>query len=354
MYKKSMSEALQEARNYRDTSGIEEGYPMSYDEWLKKEKGIKKGAYGVNSDEHAKYSAEWRASVGKHYDNLPPLKKESNLDEIVGGRGEMVITKDGGVMFIKTRDWQTYKAKGWKARTIESLDLPATGAITSNSTGQEDESEELTEGRVILAVDKKSKKKWQFSGGMIVKYGMKGEKEYDTEGVTMQQVLELSSRQGDIKLGKKDVEAGFASGTFSVVDDGRVWQPWKNDFEPEGEQELTEVHWSNKGEPPAPKGMHKLRSGRDVPSSPQVDKIHKKVIAMTDRNDHSGARIELAKQVGDKQLAQVYSALELIHDKYSGAVGNKSIELRHKFEPVLNNQLDRKFGKYADVLRDAL
>jgi len=182
---------------------------------------------------------------------LPPIKlplkfgkpvkaeyeEESNLNEIVGGKGEMTITKDGGVMIIKTRDWQTYKAKGWE---------------------------------------------------------------------------------------KKE------------------------------EVKLDEIHWSNKGEPPAPKGMHKLRSGRDVPSSPKVDKIHKKVIAMTDRNDHSGARIELAKQVGDKQLAQVYSALQLIHDKYSGVVGNKSIELRHKFEPVLNNQLDRKFGKYADVLRDAL
>ena len=272
IYTKSMSEALKEARDYRDTSDIEEGYPMSYDEWLKKEKGIKKGAYGINSDEHAKYSAEWRASVGKHYDSLPPLKKESNLDEIVGGRGEMTITKDGGVMIIKTRDWQTYKAKGWVKREEvgnESLELPATGAITSNSTSQEDKGEELNE----------------------------------------------------------------------------IW--------PFG-QKTKPVHFSNKGEPPAPKGMHKLRSGRDVPSTPQVDKIHKKVFAMTDRNDHSGARIELAKQVGDKQLAQVYSALELIHDKYSGVVGNKSIELRHKFEPVLNNRLDRKFGKYADVLRDAL
>jgi len=148
IYTKSMRDALQEARDYRDTSDIEEGYPMSYDEWLKKEKGIKKGAYGVNSDEHAKYSKEWRASVGKHYDNLPTIKKESNLDEIVGGRGEMTITKDGGVMIIKTKDWQTYKAKGWVKREEvekESLELPATGAITSNSTGQEDESEELDE-----------------------------------------------------------------------------------------------------------------------------------------------------------------------------------------------------------------
>ena len=100
--------------------------------------------------------------------------------------------------------------------------------------------------------------------------------------------------------------------------------------------------------------MHKLRSGRDIPSTPQVDKIHKKVVAMTDRNDHSGARIEIAKQVGDKQLVQIFSTLQLMHDKYSGAVGNQAIELRNKFEPVLNKAIDRKFGKYADVIQDAL
>ena len=120
------------------------------------------------------------------------------------------------------------------------------------------------------------------------------------------------------------------------------------------EVELDEVHFSNRGEPPAPKGMHKLRSGRDIPSSSKVDKIHKKVVAMTDRNDHSGARIEIAKQVGDKQLVQIFSTLQLMHDKYSGAVGNQAIELRNKFEPVLNKAIDRKFGKYADVIQDAL
>jgi len=118
------------------------------------------------------------------------------------------------------------------------------------------------------------------------------------------------------------------------------------------EVKLDEVHFSNRGESPAPKGMHKLRSGRDIPSSPQVDKIHKKVVEMTDRNDHFGAKIEIAKACGDKKLVQIYNALELMHDKY-GVVGNKSIELRQIFEPVLNNAIDRKFGKYADVIRDA-
>ena len=253
-------------------------------------------------------------------------------------------------MIIKTKDWQTYKAKGWVKRTNESLELPATGDTITSNASQEVEGEELNEGRVIIATDKNTKKKWQFSGGMTVKFNGK---QYKTEGVGMQQVLELTASFGTLKLGKKDIEDGFAKGIFSVVNDGSVYQPWKNDFEPEGEQELTEVHFSNRGEPPAPKGMHKLRSGRDVPSTPQVDKIHKKVAAMTDRNDHFGATIQLAKECGDKDLVQIYNALELMHKKY-GVGGNKSIALRQIFSPVLNNQLDRKFGKYANILRDAL
>ena len=58
---------------------------LSYDVWLKQVKGIAKGAYGVNSDEHAKYSAEWRAYIKGLFTNLPPIKtEESDLEEIVG------------------------------------------------------------------------------------------------------------------------------------------------------------------------------------------------------------------------------------------------------------------------------
>ncbi len=251
IYKKTMREALEQARNFRDTKPTEvsEGN-LSYDEWLKQVKGIEKGAHGINSDEHAKYSKEWKA-----YANT----SESKLTEIVGGHGEMTITKDGGVMIIKSKDWQTYKAKGWAKKTNESLDLTATGDTITSNASQEVEGEELDE-----------------------------------------------------------------------------------------------VHFSNRNEPSAPKGMHKLRSGRDIPSTPQVDKIHKKVVAMTDRNDHSGARIEIAKACGDKKLVQIYNALELAHDNYSGAVGNGAIELRNKFSPVLNKAIERKFGKYADVIQDAL
>ena len=106
IYKKTMRDALQEARDYRESTDVSEGN-LSYDEWLKQVKGIEKGAHGINSDEHAKYSKEWKA-----YANT----SESKLTEIVGGKGEMTVTKDGGVMIIKTKDWQTYKAKGWNKK----------------------------------------------------------------------------------------------------------------------------------------------------------------------------------------------------------------------------------------------
>ena len=64
--------------------------------------------------------------------------------------------------------------------------------------------------------------------------------------------------------------------------------------------------------------------------------------------------LKLQRRVGDKQLVQIFNALELIHDKYSGAVGNEAITLRGKMMNPLNKAIERKFGKYADVIQDAL
>ena len=283
---------------------------------VKKELGIEDYEEGFKSD------AQRKAAFASGYKEKDKKKDEMFSTRSLGLKGASKRSRD------KAREKDKDSEKSKKKEEVE-----------------------ITEGRVMIAVDKKTRKKWQFSDGMIVKHNGK---QYKTEGVTTQQVLELTASFGTLKLGKKDIEAGFAKGIFSVVDDGSVYQPWKNDFEPEGEKELTEVHFSNRNEPPAAKGMHKLRSGRDIPSTPQVDKIHKKVVAMTDRNDHSGARIEIAKACGDKQLVQIFSTLELIHDKYSGAVGNQSIELRGKMMNPLNKAIERKFGKYADVIQDAL
>ena len=181
---------------------------------------------------------------------------------------------------------------------------------------------EITEGRVILALDKKTKKKWQFSGGMTVKFNGK---QYKTEGVASQQVLELTASFGSLKLGKKDIEDGFASGTFSVVNDGSVYQPWKNDFEPEGEQKLTEA---------------------------VSDAYVKQIARMTDRNDHFGARIELARMMKDKELMKMYDSLEKMHRMNLG--GNDALTLRSKLDKNLKFRLTQKVKKDADRLMDAL
>jgi hypothetical protein len=311
----------------------------------KKDEAIKGNDFvGVSSSSIEYKQGKQAAKDGKKYDDNPYKSgnREMNIKRLNWSSGHNNFREE-----LDDKDKETIKP------IIKQLQKSVKAHDKQAKQLQKDiqDEVELTEGRVMIAVDKKTRKKWQFSDGMIVKHNGK---QYKTEGVTTQQVLELTASFGTLKLGKKDIEAGFAKGIFSVVDDGSVYQPWKNDFEPEGEKELTEVHFSNRNEPPAAKGMHKLRSGRDIPSTSKVDAIHKKVVAMTDRNDHSGARIEIAKACGDKQLVQIFSALELIHDKYSGAVGNQSIELRGKMMNPLNKAIEKKFGKYADVIQDAL
>jgi hypothetical protein len=230
-----------------------------------------------------------------------------------------------------------YKEKGKKKDEMfstRSLGLKGASKRSRDKAREKDkdsekskkkEEVELTEGRVMIAVDKKTRKKWQFSDGMIVKHNGK---QYKTEGVTTQQVLELTASFGTLKLGKKDIEAGFAKGNFSVVDDGSVYQPWKNDFEPEGEKELTEA---------------------------VSDAYVKQIARMTDRNDHFGARFELARLMKDKQLMGFYDSLEKMHTTLPrGVIGNDAITIRQRLERLLRDRLKSKLKADADKLIDAL
>ena len=230
-----------------------------------------------------------------------------------------------------------YKEKGKKKDEMfstRSLGLKGASKRSRDKAREKDkdsekskkkEEVEITEGRVMIAVDKKTRKKWQFSDGMIVKHNGK---QYKTEGVTTQQVLELTASFGTLKLGKKDIEAGFAKGNFSVVDDGSVYQPWKNDFEPEGEKELTEA---------------------------VSDAYVKQIARMTDNNDHFGARFELARLMKDKQLMGFYDSLEKMHTTLPrGVIGNDAITIRQRLERLLRDRLKSKLKADADKLIDAL
>ena len=302
MYRKTMREALEEARSYRDPVNEDKGFSSQQI----------KMAYGVLNDPRYKqgnYSGAFKAiekiakGLASHPDVANALK-----------RANEELDKD---------DKETIKP------IIKQLQKSVKAHDKQAKQLQKDiqDEVELTEGRVMIAVDKKTRKKWQFSDGMIVKHNGK---QYKTEGVTTQQVLELTASFGTLKLGKKDIEAGFAKGNFSVVDDGSVYQPWKNDFEPEGEKELTEAV-----------------------SDAQVAQIAR----MTDRNDHFGVRIEIARLMKDKQLMRFYDSLEKMHmtSQIQNAIGNDAVSLRGKLEKVLKVRMKQRFGdKDSKRIMDAL
>ena len=86
-------------------------------------------------------------------------------------------------------------------------------------------------------------------------------------------------------------------------------------------------------------------------SAVQVNQIKR----MTDRNNHFGARVELARIAGDKELMRYYDSLDKMHNKLGGVIGNSALEVRQKLEAVLKSQLQRRFGdKDAKRFMDAL
>ena len=65
---------------------------------------------------------------------------------------------------------------------------------------------------------------------------------------------------------------------------------------------------------------------------------------MTRRNDHFGARIYVAQQMRDGELADIYLTLETIHKKYGSYVGNNAVITRDKLEKVLYSKINGKWG----------
>ena len=69
-----------------------------------------------------------------------------------------------------------------------------------------------------------------------------------------------------------------------------------------------------------------------------------KVRQMTKSNDHFGARIYIAQQIGDRELEGIYQSLETIHRRYGSYVGNNAVITRDKLEKVLYSKINGKWG----------
>ena len=70
------------------------------------------------------------------------------------------------------------------------------------------------------------------------------------------------------------------------------------------------------------------------------------IARMTDRNDHFGVRIEIARLMKDKQLMSFYDSLEKMHmtSQIQNAIGNDAVSLRGKLEKVLKVRMKQRFG----------
>ena len=85
------------------------------------------------------------------------------------------------------------------------------------------------------------------------------------------------------------------------------------------------------------------------------DAYVKQIARMTDRNDHFGARFELARLMKDKQLMGFYDSLEKMHTTLPrGVIGNDAITIRQRLERLLRDRLKSKLKADADKLIDAL
>ena len=72
------------------------------------------------------------------------------------------------------------------------------------------------------------------------------------------------------------------------------------------------------------------------------------VSQMTDRNNHTEARWEIAKRLKNKKLEKFYQAMSMLNDVFGG-YGPELSKLNTKMEKELYRQLVRTFKNYDDI-----
>ena len=74
------------------------------------------------------------------------------------------------------------------------------------------------------------------------------------------------------------------------------------------------------------------------------------VKAKTAYNNHFEARRYIASEIlRDKDLADAYKSLEMIHNKFGSIIGNDAVTLRQKLERDLQKQLKQKVSNWDAV-----
>jgi|TARA_B100001964_G_C14150420_1_gene561772 hypothetical protein len=87
---------------------------LSYDNWLKKKKGIKRGAHGISGEQHTRFSREWKAyrGIGKGLGNVKEQPAEEvvvEMDPAEQAREELEQAVSGAYKMLDGVDFDAFK-----------------------------------------------------------------------------------------------------------------------------------------------------------------------------------------------------------------------------------------------------
>ena len=212
---------------------------------------------------------------------------------------EYMVAKDGKTIVIDKKDWPTYQAKGWKLAEEVKVNID-NDIIDLFETVIE--LNEFTDAHI---------KQLQ-----IAYRPLRGKR------LSMDQIKKLEGMIKKMSVSQMKTVAhadipflASMTKTHLVLHKGMKWSDFKRPLDMEYKPE-------------------------QIDEGLRLDHIRQ----MTKRNDHFGARIYVAQQMRDGELADIYLTLETIHKKYGSYVGNNAVIKRDKLEKVLYSKINGKWG----------
>ena len=212
---------------------------------------------------------------------------------------EYMVAKDGKTIVIDKKDWPTYQAKGWKLAEEVKVNID-NDIIDLFETVIE--LNEFTDAHI---------KQLQ-----IAYRPLRGKR------LSMDQIKKLEGMIKKMSVSQMKTVAhadipflASMTKTHLVLHKGMKWSDFKRPLDMSYEPE-------------------------ELDEGLRLDHIRH----MTKRNDHFGARIYVAQQMRDGELADIYLTLETIHRKYGSYVGNNAVITRDKLEKVLYSKINGKWG----------
>ena len=403
MYRKSMREALEEARAYRDTTKDtteggppKDGGPGSGAHNHKKPRNLTKTAKGIAFSPKYRggdYTGAYKAinKIKKGLADRPAVARAlKRANEELEEKSKYLRYSD--LLIQKGRMQRAGDKQGERLTDIEIEKEKKKLGITD---------EFIPEGmmkRLIGAVQDKLSKEGGAAGFADLAKAAKSMGVTLTKDMLKDMPGVKQHRDGDYILEAKTVGGAFAQGNLQRMSDKQFKEFYgmtKDEYikkygDPTKEEleEALEVKWdANKqgwfdkqgkrrylGKLATSKLMSKaidkakasgdfitpfeLKHGQKPEQVEEKTELNEAininiVKGMTQRNDHFGARLYIAEQMRDKEMMTIYQGLGLAHDNYNRYVGNSALMVRQKLETVLKGKIVGTYGsaKGAEIIK---